>query len=445
MSIARKSALGFVGQVYMLAIGLLSTIIVARLLGPEGKGVLAIVSAIPALALGVASFGLGPSLAYMSGKDRYPARDLASSAIAWSLLLGLALGVLVWLCRGVLLSSVLKGLGSFELIVVLASLPAFYLSAFLGALFIGHDRAVEFAGLQAVSATLNFIAVVGASVFYTRNATAMVLALGVASLLAALYGLVAYRASLTLSPRRIAAVTKEAIPYAAKSYVGQATTMFFLRADVFFLNYFAGPAAVGVYSVATNLAEKLWLLSNPVSSAIYSQITGSDREDALRITTLTGRALLVLNGLAAVALALIAIPLVPLIYGSQFASATTYLALLLPGVVAYAMCQPYIHFFAGQLGRPAVTSALSAVMMALSAALYLWLIPIMGPAGAAVGSTLSYSVALIGYAWLLPRATGISVREMLVPSRTDWELYRSVAASMLRRMRHRGAASASEE
>ena len=29
--------------------------------------------------------------------------------------------------------------------------------------------------------------------------------------------------------------------------------MFFLRADVFFLNYFAGPSAVGVYSVATNL------------------------------------------------------------------------------------------------------------------------------------------------------------------------------------------------
>ncbi len=53
--------------------------------------------------------------------------------------------------------------------------------------------------------------------------------------------------------------------------------MFFLRADVFFLNYFAGPAAVGVYSVATNLAEKLWLLSNPVSTAVYSQITGAER------------------------------------------------------------------------------------------------------------------------------------------------------------------------
>ena len=85
MGIARKSVIGFGGQVYMLVIGLASTILVARLLGAEGKGVLAIVAAIPSLGLGVASFGLGPALGFMAGKDHYPARDLVTAAVVWSL------------------------------------------------------------------------------------------------------------------------------------------------------------------------------------------------------------------------------------------------------------------------------------------------------------------------------------------------------------------------
>lgn len=434
MGIARKSVLGFVGQVYMLAVGLVSTIIVARLLGPQGKGVLAIVAAIPSLGLGVASFGLGPALGFMAGKDRYPARDLVSAAVVWSLFLGAAIGALVWTFRGALLASVMKGLTTQDLAVVAISLPTYYIFAFLGALFIGHGRAVAFAGLQSVFATLNLAAIVGASLLLPGSSSAVVIALSIASALGALCALAVYRAGFTLSPRRMIQITRAATPYAAKSYVGQASSMFFLRADVFFLNYFAGPAAVGVYSVATNLAEKLWLLSSPIASAVFSQITGAERHDAVRLTTLTSRALLVLNGVAALVLFALAVLFVPTIYGAQFTNAVWYLGLLLPGVVIFAVCQPYSQFFVGQLGRPGVTSALSAAMMALSGVLYITLIPTMGPSGAALGSTLSYSTALIGYAWLMPRAAGVTLREMLLPTRADFSLYKSVGVSIIRRI-----------
>ena len=419
----------------MLIVGLVSTILIARLLGAEGKGVLAIVAAIPSLGLGVASFGLGPALGFMAGKDTYPARDLASAAVVWSLLLGLAVGMLVWVFRGVLLASVMKGMTSQDLAVVLVSLPAYYVGAFIGALFAGHGRAVAMAGLQSLAATINLAAVIAASVLLPGRSSAVVIALSIASGLNAVCALIVYRAGFTLSPRRIVQITRAATPYAARSYVGQATSMFFLRADVFFLNFFAGPAAVGVYSVATNLAEKLWLLSNPVSTAVYRQITGAQRQDSVRITTLTSRALLVLNGVAGIVLVAVAIPFVPLVYGAQFSAAIWYLALLVPGVVIYAVCQPYNQFFAGQLGRPGVPSSLAAVMMALSAVLYVTLIPWMGASGAALGSTLSYSTALVGYAWLMPRAAGVTIRDMLLPTRSDVALYRSVGVSVINRIK----------
>jgi len=415
--------------------GLASTILVARLLGAEGKGVLAVVGAIPSLALGIASFGLGPALAFMAGKNRYVARELVTAALAWSLLLGVLVGGLVWLARDVLLASILKGLTAADLALVLVSLPAYYLNAFLGALFSGHGRAVAVAALSALGATLNLVAVVVASLTFPGDSTAVVLTLSIAAWAGALCSLAVYRSGFVYSPRRLIRITREAMPYAVKSYVGQASSMFFLRADVFFLNYFAGAAAVGVYSVATNLAEKLWLFSNPVSTAVYSKITGAERQDAARLTMLTSRALLILNCLAGLALFTLAVFLVPVIYGVQFAGAVYYLGLLIPGVVVFAVSQPYSQFFTGQLGRPDVTSILSTAMMVLSAVLYVVLIPVMGAAGAALGSTLSYSTSMAGYAWLMPRAAGVTVREMLVPTRADMTLYRSIMTSAVNRLR----------
>ncbi len=435
MGIARKSILGFGGQVYMLVVGLISTILVARLLGPEGKGVLAVVAAIPSLALGIASFGVGPALAFMAGRNRYAANELVTAALAWSILLGVMVGAVVWLTRDVLLASVLKGLTPTDLALVLVSLPAYYLNAFLGALFSGHGRAVAVAGLSALGATLNLIAVVIASLLFPGDSTVMVFALSATAIVSAVCSLAVYRSGFVYSLSRLIQISQETIPYAAKSYLGQASSMFFLRADVFFLNYFAGSAAVGVYSVATNLAEKLWLFSNPVSTAVYSQITGSVRHDSVRLTMLTSRALLILNCVAGVALLVLAIIFVPVIYGAQFAGAVFYLGILIPGVIVFAVSQPYGQFFTGQLGRPGVISGLAAVMMAISAVLYVALIPVMGATGAALGSTISYSTSMVGYSWLMPRAADVTLRAMLMPTRSDFMLYRSIVASAMSRFR----------
>ncbi|MCL4554083.1 MAG: oligosaccharide flippase family protein [Actinobacteria bacterium] len=429
MSIARKSILGIGGQIYILIVGLASTVILARLLGPEGKGVLALVAAISSFGVGAASFGLGPALSYLSGKDRFSPRELISAAVVWSLLLGAAVGSATWAFREPLLGSVLEGMTATDLAIALIALPTYYVGAFTGALLAGEGRAVRVAFLQVAAATANIAAVIIASVTAPGDTSVVIIGVSLASAFNATLALVVHRGGLTVSPGKIHGVTRSALPYALKAYVGQATSMFFLRADVFFLNYFAGPSVVGIYSVATSIAEKLWMLSNPVATAVFRNITSSERDDSLRITTLTARSLLVLNGVVGIGLLLVAVVLVPVIYGEPFAEATIYLGLLIPGIVVFALCQPYGHFFAGQLGRPAVTSALSFAMMVLSAILYIVLIPRMGAVGAAIASSIAYSSALLGYAFLLPRAAKVSIRQMLVPTRADFELYRSIAAS----------------
>lgn len=437
MGIAKKSIVGIGGQLYILFVGLASTIITARLLGPEGKGILALVAAISSFGLGVASFGLGPALGFLSGKDRYSRQELVSAAFTWSLVLGAAIGAVAWAARDPLLGSVLKGMTPTDFAVTLFALPAYYLGAFIGALLAGEGRAVEIAGLQVTAATVSLAGVIVASVLVPGNASAVVIAISAGGFINATVALIVHRAGLVFSPSRLLRVTRTALPYAARAYVGQMASMFFLRADVFFLNYFAGASVVGVYSVATNLAEKLWMLSNPVSTAVYRRITSASQSDSVRIATLTGRSLLMLNGFAAAALFLLSIGFVPLVYGAAFNDAIYYLGLLVPGIVVLATSQPYGQFFSGQLGRPGVTSTLSLIMMVLSAILYIAMIPPLGAAGAAVASTISYSFALVGYLWLMPRTAGVTRGEMLVPTRQDIQLYRSIAESALQAIRRR--------
>lgn len=438
MGVAKKSIIGIGGQLYILFVGLVSTIVIARLLGPEGKGIMALVATISSFSLGFASFGLGPALGFLSGKDRYSRQELVSAASTWALVLGAVVGAGAWAAKDLLLGSVLKGMSSIDFAVALFALPAYYLGAFIGALLVGEGRAVEIAGLQVVAATVNLAGVIVASVLVPGSASAVVVAISVGSFINAAIALIVHRAGLIFSLSRLLRVTRTALPYAARAYVGQAASMFSLRADVFFLNYFAGVSAVGVYSVATNLAEKLWMLSSPVSTAVARRIASANQSDSVRIVTLTGRSLLVLSGFAGTALFLLSIGFVPLVYGVAFADAIYYLGLLVPGIVILAMSQPYNQFFSGQLGRLGVISILSLIMMALSAILYIVMIPPLGAAGAALASTISYSFALVGYLWLMPRAAaGVTPGELLIPTRQDIQLYKSIVESALQAVRRR--------
>lgn len=435
MSIASKSAFGFIGQMYMLAIGLVMTIVVARLLGPEGKGVIAVVAAITSFTLGLGSLGLPGAFSFLAGKNRFPRTDLFWSMVSWSLMLGAAVSLILWVFRGILLGSIFKGLTTLELAVFLASLPSTYFIAFAGQAYMGYGRVVILVFLQSLVATLNLVAVLVSILILHAGTVGAVVALSAVTVTGSILYLIPFGSVGWISLRQLRLVASEAIPYGLRVYVGGATQMFSLRADVFFLNLFAGPAVVGVYSVATNLAEKIWLLSAPLSSAVYSLIAGSERKDAARLTITTSRASVVIEGLSALGLLVLSIPLVPIIYGQQFASATIYLAVLLPGTVALAVGGAFYTYYVAQLGRPAVTSALAVASAAVSAVLYVVLIPRIGALGASIGSTVSYSVSLIAFAYLFPRETGYRVSEMLVPGRGDWDLYVSILRRVTARMR----------
>ncbi len=423
MSLARRSALTFTAQIVSLGLAFAGSVIVSRVLGPEGRGVLSLLSVVVEMATGIATLGIGSAYAYLAGKGTHRMDMLIGSSLVLAGGLGLLSALATLLARRFLLRSLLQGLLPWHLALAAAAMPFAFLGFFLFNILLGSGRVRESALMQMFTTGLAVGAGAVALLVLRLGLDAMVVLFCATTAVSAVSYLALLVPRVGLSFVGVRAVARDALSYGLRAYLGSVTSYFWLRADVLILNAWAGPGAVGQYTLATSLGEKIWLLDSSVGRAVLPEVIASDERSAARLVARTSRNLLLVTGIPALLLAAAAPWLVPFVYGEAFSTAVLPLVLLLPGIVAIAMMRVISSYFSGQLGRPSITSFVSLATMTVGLASYLALIPPFGAAGAAAGSTLAYLVPFGIYVFLFPRTTGLRVSDMLLLNRDDRALY----------------------
>jgi O-antigen/teichoic acid export membrane protein len=203
------------------------------------------------------------------------------------------------------------------------------------------------------------------------------------------------------------------------------------RADLYIVALLTNPAELGMYTVAVSAAESL-LVPTQVSALVTSPHIGSvDRATAARLTARCVRNNLIVALLVCGALFAFAHPIVRVLYGSAFTGVVPALRILLLGVVALSLGSPMSSYFTLKEGRPEVALWLAAGSAALCIGLSLILIPKIGMAGAATGSTAGYAVAQALAILYFQRETRTPLRTILIPTAEDFALYRSFLARMV--------------
>jgi O-antigen/teichoic acid export membrane protein len=171
------------------------------------------------------------------------------------------------------------------------------------------------------------------------------------------------------------------------------------RIELFVLEWSEGVAAVGIYSIAMQAAEALWLVPAAIATAITGPAVHDDERDAGALVRRSALKGLAYTAGAAVVVGAAAPFLIPLLFGSDFDPAARPLALLLPGVVAYAPVTVLVVYLSLRHGRPNLSLAVAVVAMVATAGLSVALIPPYGIEGAAVASALGYGAGGL-LAWL---------------------------------------------
>jgi O-antigen/teichoic acid export membrane protein len=126
----------------------------------------------------------------------------------------------------------------------------------------------------------------------------------------------------------------------------------------------------------------------------------------------------------AVGAALIAKPFVITVYGPEFAPSVLPFLLLLPGVMILSLGKILANDLAGR-GKPEYWTIGAWVSLGLTLVLDLLLIPHWGIAGAAVASSLSYTLGAAIVVGAFRKITKIGFKEITVLERADTQVYKS--------------------
>ena len=105
----------------------------------------------------------------------------------------------------------------------------------------------------------------------------------------------------------------------------------------------------------------------------------------------------------AILLALLAVPFIRLFFGAAYLDAVTPLLFLLPGIILGSLSRVLANDIAAR-GRPELNMYTALIVIIVNIICNLLLIPAMGIAGAALATTIAYSLTTVFrifiYAWL---------------------------------------------
>src|SRR5262249_51234855 len=150
------------------------------------------------------------------------------------------------------------------------------------------------------------------------------------------------------------------------------------------------PEHLGFYVIAVDLTERLWILTSAVGMALLPHLTNS-RERSPALAAIIARHVMVWTGAACLLIFILAEVVVKMMYSEAFAPTVAPLRWLLLGIFTLSVGKVLV---AEMLAREKVsyTVWIGIVAVVVNIIGNLVLIPCMGIAGAALASSVSYSL-----------------------------------------------------
>lgn len=409
------------------AAAMLLALLVSRYLGVEGKGQWTLARNLALVGAALLGGGYYAYFQYAVASRRLTAVRATHVAVLYCTLWASVLGIfasLAFLAPSLLDVLGHRGISPWAISAGLVGLILTALFQLMMAVVLGASNFTLNARLTAAS-HIGQLAAVGLALALVTDVrwalAAWILALGAST---AVTIALASRASdgvrptlgVRTTPGEAAEEIREGWPYARRAWVNLAVNVLNNRQDTFLLVFLSGTSALGLYSVAVNACELLWIVPDGAGAAIATR-TAAEGDGATASTARAIRIVLVAGLIMGVSLAVLSYWAIPFAFGDAFRAAVPAVWLLLPGAISMGVFRLLSAYFQGA-GMPELVSAPAMAGVAANLASNLLLIPMIGFYGAAVASSISYTLvaALLTARFLTDTDARTS---QLVPSWSD--------------------------
>jgi O-antigen/teichoic acid export membrane protein len=381
------------GRGFGMVIGVTNAIFLARWLGPESRGQLAIILISITFATTLIEFGLPQAFIYIVGKGKYSDREITSSAITLSIVTAVFAGIVTY----IILTSftiVDKRIAIFMLVGVVFGVFSSYALHIL----MGKELFVVY----------NIITILQLAFYLTGSCW-----LKINDAISVVHIVEAYSISVVLSSviscgwllrsfsvlpgwRHISkSLIREAVSKGFHLFITSIGAVVSQRITFYLLDYFSGLRAVGLYTVASAIPRTAATVPQQFATAIYARSSRERTHKSLHADIVfIMQILFIAGGLILLALIPLADELMLLLYGNEYAGVGTILLLLLVAAGISSFASIFFNALAG-IGMQYVGTLMIVIMASVTTILGIILVPPHGAEGAACAQLVGSGAGLL--------------------------------------------------
>ena len=403
---------------------ILTGIVVARTLGPAGKGVIALAMLLQAIFTTYAD-GIQSAIMYQCGNRRESENLVYAAALR-------LIGAVFLPVSIILLITGLAVPRWGALIFVAIAIPFSVYVQVANGFFLMRNQIGTTVVLAGFCTFGYALVVVPALVVWHADANAVLGIWAAMYLLAAAYAWVKMSALIppSCARRTTPSILFEQIRFGFKSGSISVATFLNLRVDLFVVGLMLNARMLGIYSLAVATAEMLWQLSRPLAWSTMGRIAVADRSVAIELTASVTRNTLAVVGLAGAVLFAIAPVAIGFVYGSAYAQSGDVLRWLIPGAVCYAAIGTIGYYISIREGKPLIIFWQQTASVIACAAITAPMLHVIGIYGAALATSVTYAFSAIFRGFIFARMTGASPLSFTVLRSEDLRRYGRVASRL---------------
>jgi O-antigen/teichoic acid export membrane protein len=329
-----------------------SGVLVARALGPENRGILALVFVLSAIATQLGSLGVPLSVTYWIAAEELNLRSLLRGLRRFrnvqSALILAAQAALILVVLEPRSPAGFLWVGFLSLAATASGLSQMYGLAVLQ----GLRRFGSFNSLRILNGALYLVGVVGLWVMNQATLTSITLVVIGASVIAAGATWLVVLRDAPAADRHNEVPTRRLVTFGLRSLVGSSPPVETFRLDQLLVGLVLPPIALGYYIVALAFTNLTRFIGQSIGMVTYPKVAAADKSSQLRIMRHHFALSAAVCGSLTLALIVFVPWLLPLFFGSEFEPASTAAQILLVATFFAAIRRVLIDGTRGS-GRPA--------------------------------------------------------------------------------------------
>jgi len=389
--------------------GLAVSIIIARVLGPEGRGLYALVMTTIVMCVSFGVFGLTASNTYFVAKDPSKTRTIGIQSLITGTL-GTILSILaIYLIRR-FSPTVLHGLSDSLLILTYALIPLFLWGNLFAFAYLGRGRILAF-NLFETGQRVIFFALALILLWHLNDGLYSYLTgvLALVGFLVVLY-IINYFRNAVPGPIYEAGYTATSIGFGVKSYIASMLTLSVMRSGVLFVNYFGGNDDAGLFAVAQQISELVIIVPTIIGTVLFGRVS---RGDSNHLTPVVMRIITWTFLPIALVLLFFSEWLILTIFGQEFSRSILPLRIMLPGAYLLGLEVILAKDLAGR-GYPWPAVLAWVPVLLINFAGFEMFIPKYGVNGAALSVTISFLAIFILITAYYTKVSSVKISDLFL-------------------------------